>query len=771
MKQELLNIAYYAMLHDIGKFYQRTKMKSDLSEEEKLLTPTSPVANYNTHLHSGYTSRFFHKYLKLNNEEEMLTSGHHLNIDNEFAEIIKNADRIASAIDRNDENYDTREKNSTGIFQKVRLSSILGEIDFGKERNDLSFSLEPLSSMRYPENSNYLLLEKTIAVDEYEKLFNQFISEIENDNHMQEKVSKYSFDRMYSLINEYTVSIPASTYEGNKTFVSLFDHLKLTSAIASCLLLSDDSEIPFCMFEFDISGIQKFIFKITEGKDTKRDVAKSLRGRSLFVSVITDAITYSFLHEFELTQSNIIFNTGGGALLLLPNIINFEDRINKISEKLTRTLYSLFGTDITFVSSFVKCDKNELESFRVEKAILLKEQLEEKKSKKFCNIMQSSFYFQTSENQCICKMCGSNFVKKDQDLCYSCSIIKQLSEYFVERESMYIIFDFDNKLNNTDLMFSIGDLNIHFNRIDDEDICEKNYDYIETINESKLGRTRHIANLVPLKRNCVLSFEEISEVLIPDDYGDKKLGVLKMDVDNLGAIFAFGLSNSRSLSKLLTLSRLLEMFFGNILMDICRNVSFELNKRINEITDNGTMFYINYAGGDDLVIIGPAAGILKLSESIQSSFNKFTCNKNFSISAGIHIQSPKEPIRFGIAMAEENLSLSKLLPEKNGISLINTTCKYKEYTKILEKVKLFKSFIDNNYISRTTFYNLLKSINVDIMQQYYKQVPIILYTLKRNTKNEETQQYLVKEFSSIVDLNQLKLLELTMKLTIMQTRG
>lgn len=39
MEYTLLETAFAALMHDIGKFYQRTKIKSDLNEEERLLTP------------------------------------------------------------------------------------------------------------------------------------------------------------------------------------------------------------------------------------------------------------------------------------------------------------------------------------------------------------------------------------------------------------------------------------------------------------------------------------------------------------------------------------------------------------------------------------------------------------------------------------------------------------------------------------------------------------------------------------------------------------
>ena len=83
------------------------------------------------------------------------------------------------------------------------------------------------------------------------------------------------------------------------------------------------------------------------------------------------------------------------------------------------------------------------------------------------------------------------------------------------------------------------------------------------MSDSCVVNTRWIARLAPHKNKNILPFEDIAENLLSkEEYGDLKLGILKMDVDNLGAIFAFGLSKTRSLSKYLTLSRLMETFFG-----------------------------------------------------------------------------------------------------------------------------------------------------------------------------------------------------------------
>ena len=594
----------------------------------------------------------------------------------------------------------------------------------------------------------------------------------------KEDITKYNFDRLYSLLYEYATYIPASTFEGNQTFVSLFDHLKLTSAIASCLYLNEPNNNDFVMLEFDVSGIQKFIFKVTEGKDTKRGISKSLRGRSFLISAITNCITYSYLHEFGLTQSNIIFNTGGGALLLLPKCDGYKERIEKVSDVIQASLLEMFHTDINYVYSFVECDADELEQFKIDKAISLKAMLEEEKLRKFHNRIDDKFFYQLPDNASICVMCGSNFVKRDGDRCKVCDSITELSDFFVKHEKMFLLYDFSGKYK--EILHNCVCIDMHYMQmylIDSKDVSsykqviKHGYDYIESINHSCLGNTRWIANLAPQKNRNILPFEDIAEnLLTKEEFGDLKLGILKMDVDNLGAIFAFGLSKTRSLSKYLTLSRLMETFFGYHLIHICEKVSKELISNIKENTDNDNMFYINYAGGDDLVIIGPASGILLLAKEIDHSFHQYTNNKNLNISGGITIMSPSKPIRLGIKEAEENLSASKKVKGKHAITLLDRTIKLERYGNVLETVNVFKEYIDKKYISRTCFYNMMSILDVNNIDEYYHSIPLLMYSLKRNVVNERIRCELKKEIATKNTIEEVYELVVEMKLAIMQTR-
>ena len=149
MEYTVIDCALGGLLHDIGKPYQRSFVKANLTEEELRLTPVSKIG-YNTHLHSAYTDRFFRKYLSSNDEFGFYVSSHHKDEVADFAKIIRYADYIASAIDRSDEINDTEEKNRRGQFITARLQSIMGEVDFGKDRHSATIPLSEFTNIDTP---------------------------------------------------------------------------------------------------------------------------------------------------------------------------------------------------------------------------------------------------------------------------------------------------------------------------------------------------------------------------------------------------------------------------------------------------------------------------------------------------------------------------------------------------------------------------------------------------------------------------------------------
>ena len=773
---KLIDVAYGALLHDIGKFYQRTYEKSDLSKRELETTRYHKNGNYHSHLHSGYTSRFLNKYLEMNNEFEKLTSEHHhIDESEHFLNIIKKADQIASAIDRQDELKDNEAENKKGSFITARLYSVLSEVHFGKEKNDNSiFSLSTRDQMNIPD-ANFVRKSLKESVDEYKTLFDEFADEIEKNIYLKKRVNFIAYNYMYNLLNKYLVTVPASTYGGVKSAVSLFDHLKISSAIASCLYDKTcyDQEM-FYMLEIDVSGIQSFIYQVVEGSGTKPGLSKALRGRSILVGLITNAISYAFLNEFGLTVSNILFNTGGGSMILLPYNQSIEKRVMDISKKIRKSLFDFFQTDITFVNAMLPVNKKELETFQTDKAIELKSLLGRNKMRKYQDIIDDAdFFFDKIDFNSKCNTCGR--VSKSEQ-CFICKMVEKISQIYTKNESFGIVYDFNKTIDIKNIeTLDLGFVRLLF--INDKSylIDDEISWYVDSINNFGFGNEIMTANDVPLDKdsNTILSFEKILK-LTPEEYGDKKLAILKMDVDNLGGIFAFGLKASdeprvqRSISKYVTMSRLMEFFFGHEIKNICREVSLKISENIDDIK-NGTMFYINYAGGDDLVIIGSAYSIVELALEIHKRFTEFTNNKNITISGGINFQNDKKPIRFGVQMAEEALSMSKN-GDKNAITLLNTTVPFVEFEELLVEVKEICKFILEGKLSRTMLFNLMSNIRDKSYMEFVCLIPRIQYILYRNVKDQkllDSMRYRLTKVKTDIDV---KYYVLILKLVMLFTR-
>ena len=774
---KLIDVAYGALLHDIGKFYQRTYEKSDLSRRELETTRYHKNGNYYSHLHSGYTSRFLNKYLEMNNEFEKLTSEHHhIDESEHFLNIIKKADQIASAIDRQDELKDNEAENKKGSFITARLYSVLSEVHFGKEKNDNSiFSLSTRDQMNIPD-ANFVRKSLKESVDEYKTLFDEFADEIEKNIYLKKRVNFIAYNYMYNLLNKYLVTVPASTYGGVKSAVSLFDHLKISSAIASCLYDKTcyDQEM-FYMLEIDVSGIQSFIYQVVEGSGTKPGLSKALRGRSILVGLITNAISYAFLNEFGLTVSNILFNTGGGSMILLPYNQSIEKRVMDLSKKIRKSLFDFFQTDITFVNAMLPVNKKELETFQTDKAIELKSLLGRNKMRKYQDIIDDAdFFFDKIDFNSKCNTCG-RISKSEQ--CFICKMVEKISQIYTKNESFGIVYDFNKTIDIKNIeTLDLGFVRLLF--INDKSylIDDEISWYVDSINNFGFGNEIMTANDVPLDKdsNTILSFEKILK-LTPEEYGDKKLAILKMDVDNLGGIFAFGLKASdeprvqRSISKYVTMSRLMEFFFGHEIKNICREVSLKINENIDDKVKNGTMFYINYAGGDDLVIIGSAYSIVELALEIHKRFTEFTNNKNITISGGINFQNDKKPIRFGVQMAEEALSMSKD-GDKNAITLLNTTVPFVEFEELLVEVKEICKFILEGKLSRTMLFNLMSNIRDKSYMEFVCLIPRIQYILYRNVKDQkllDSMRYRLTKVKTDIDV---KYYVLILKLVMLFTR-
>lgn len=157
----------------------------------------------------------------------------------------------------------------------------------------------------------------------------------------------------------------------------------------------------------------------------------------------------------------------------------------------------------------------------------------------------------------------------------------------------------------------------------------------------------------------VLEFEKLAAACCDGQYGIKRLGVLRADVDNLGAAFIGGFVHQQAaepekyatLSRYADLSRDLGLFFKLAVDKLCKGelTGFDINDKQQPFSlfglskDKQRKVHVVYSGGDDMFIVGAWDELLELAVDIRRAFSKFT-NDKLSFSAGLALFNPGYPI-------------------------------------------------------------------------------------------------------------------------------
>jgi CRISPR-associated protein Csm1 len=211
--------------------------------------------------------------------------------------------------------------------------------------------------------------------------------------------------------------------------------------------------------------------------------------------------------------------------------------------------------------------------------------------------------------------------------------------------------------------------------------------------------------------------------------GSQLIGVIKADVDNLGLIFSEGLENKLTISRYLTMSRMLDLFFSGWMY------------RILHSTTNYNEIYTVYSGGDDLVLVGPWENVIDFAQRLNKEFKRFTCyNDNITLSAGIAVVHPKHPISAAVDLADKYLERAKSLG-KDRVTLFDTTLEWSEIGRLLEfKDTLNKGHEDYNNILTTRFIHRLLTYHQMYLDAKHGNIKKLLfhshmhYDVRRNLK-------------------------------------
>ena len=683
-----------ALLHDIGKVCYRTGKRIN---------------------HSKLGGDFLEQYLKPNEEAERLLNCvryHHKDYlqkakldKNDLAYIVYEADNIASGMDRRE-----NEGEEKGFDPKLNLDSIFSV--FYSDKKIQVANKYPLIYKDINKAFNYPRKDISLATNSnYEALLNKIKSHF-----ITKDINQISINQLLQIIEEGFSYVPSSTNRAEVCDISLYVHSKITSAVASCMkLYFDEQQIQdykkycfnsgskifrnekiYLLVSGDISGIQDFIYTIPS-----KGALKTLRGRSLYIDLLLEEFIDEYLEQIGLSRANVLYSGGGHFYILAPNIEDTKKAIDKLQAKMNRWLMENIGINLYLAIGTAECSANNLMKSEAQGNLFatVNKKLKDDKTIRYSkdeDFLEYIFNVEkekdTAKKECnICHNLVDKLWKYNSDeeiACEFCLNLYKLGQDILTQDLVFVISK--EKIDGGIKIFGKDkDLYMYAVNIEDIDMFKGKILRIYSKNnllENDLAIRLYLADYSAKNENDeVMTFDDLAKSSCKIDKGIKRLGVLRLDVDDLGIAFSSGFVSDKdkiednlryaTLSRYADLSKDISMFFKVAINKICAGdltggVDFE-EKAFNIFgiaKAPKRKVNIIYAGGDDLFLVGAWDEVLEVAIDINRAFKQFT-NGKLTLSAGMAMFSPTYPISKMAEIAGLLVQMSKSKKDKNSIAL------------------------------------------------------------------------------------------------------
>ena len=754
MEDRVLLIALAGLLHDIGKFAHRAGVTP--------INKSFSTKDYGEHgYHALLSSEFVEQYVPTTYKKSLGSVLFHHRSDLEDFQIrmIRMADQLAAGERRtgSDEISDPQNARLIPILTSVSLAE-QNQLANNSTKKRSHFGLYPLAS-----DKEQVLFPTETQDGDYKSLWRGLIDEL---NQWKTKLgvewedqSLYCFyHTLLYLLCKYTWCVPSATpwqkdepEKQRRAYpdVSLYDHARITSALASCFAyddkLPDINDRAVLLVRGDLSGIQNFIYRISRPEAETEHVAKRLRGRSFYIQLLTEVAVDWILKEIGLPPSCAVFVGGGRFDLLIP--ISAKSNLTDLSDHLSQWMLEEFNGEIGIwiaTEEATSADLNDLSEISRE----LDDRLDQIKQTKWKDqIKQEGFFDPIGEHWHVCPVCQLTPMPESGKICALCIQHEQIGKHLPH--TRFIAYYYDDKIDwKQDQIVKFKNAPFGVNVVlvrdnDDSNLLEKKQGLkIFSINNTVkfvfpgiASGFRFLATEAPktmcdihttdgllIEQGDVLPFETIAEL----SQGAQRLGVLIGDVDRLGLIMSEGLAENPgalhqaqlmrpTLSRIASLSRTMDLFFAGFLNQICRDVFTEWRNINTEKDSVDGLFYIMYSGGDDFFIVGPWDQVLILALRIEEKFRQFAGNNPYlTLSAGYVQIKPRFPVQKFSKLSQEAEARAKS-DGRNRVHLFGESLEWKNTDGHLTGVSMqwihdqsekWLSAIQSNQINRGLIYDL-----------------------------------------------------------------
>jgi len=704
MNEELGRIALAGLLHDIGKFGQRAGemvmgKRDHASIGEKFVNTYVPkawqAASAPVAWHHGDPEGLGHEVFPVL--------------------VLRVADRLSAG-----EREQTEEER--GRFPPQMVSPFASLVRPHGEPPKTWLPLEPLTleeAHLFPQEIPYAESEWRAN---YARLWQEFCSQVEKLKVLHEahpNLEAYLLC-LLDLLLRYCWCVPSAFYY-DVPDVSLYDHLRTTAAIAVCVheayagkeeelraLFEALRSLPSenwpegpeiaVLVEGDISGIQNFIYALRN----PRGAVAVLRARSFYVQVLTEVLARWILRMLELPPTNLLYCGGGRFRLLVPSAFfsKLDELHQVINEVLLRAhsgaLYLALDGVPLVPAHFGKAPVRKVEGGYVAERGLraaedeLERRISSQKNRRFLELPKETLaaLFQPfGEGAEPCQICGYlGPMEEDEEgirWCPSCQSFRALGRDLRRAKFLRLSWCEPRSLPShpswKDVFLRFG---FHVQVREDLWPPDKGLSLVYWLGENSAfsARTSGEATARKFLVNVVATWrqgetpprgyesEHVVEgeikhfgILAAQAEGAPYLGILRMDMDNLGRLFRDGflrkvgdeLLDYGTFSRKHSLSTLLSVFFEGW-----------VGERARKHAEKQERVYAVYSGGDDLFFVGSWDAVLALAYSVRDDFRKFSGREDLGISAGFLLVHDKYPLYLAATEAGELLESAKKGREK-----------------------------------------------------------------------------------------------------------
>lgn len=440
------------------------------------------------------------------------------------------------------------------------------------------------------------------------------------------------------------------------------------------MLLADSDE--FLVVKGSLNGIQRFIYDVRS-----TGALKNLRGRSFYLNLLLDAVVERLLSEFGLTRAAVLYNSGGTCCLFIPYAAETEARFEALANEIRQRVFACHGEQLVLLNA-VRATRQTIQK---DLSSLLSELQNRKNRDKYAPLRG----FTTEQCQLL--------FSPQRPVEESSARYVELGGRLPQMECMAVCHIPQSI--RTDGV-EPGGLGVYYYLLRRSEVAAFTMEGTSLVlfNSYELPRVT-----VPVRcefvAGCgtrVQSFEE----LLGTDSDLKRLGILRMDVDNLGRMFRELGQGTDALLRYAAMSRRLDLFFKR-----------DLNTLWVDGFSRSTV--IIYSGGDDLFIAGEWTQTLQLAREIHVRFEKAFRDAEVGVSGGMSLVTAKYPIIRAAELSAEEESLAKSFDyrgeAKNALSLFGVPMRWNvEYDAVKRAGEGMATLIEQQVLDKSFITRLLR---------------------------------------------------------------